>query len=359
MVFQTNMRRNYESDRLNPLSFNGHSYSKDEKKTAVSALTDAGLYTIEPCEMKVRVNGEWQSSTYRELMRTPMQEDFAYRSFGTVGKDYRPVQPETVAYLWDRHVKDDDGNPVPITTVRQDRFGERLIFSHEIMKFEVKARHEAKKGDELSSHVVFDVPFIPGAAISLSSYILRLACTNGATRQDSKWIFRVPHMGNPEQTLAEMLLLIYAYSKREAQLDNAIFNELAQKLLNPVEINWLLTTTYPDPKRPVNEAHPRYTSMVETYETEKAKMEGYRHDVKLFYEGAGIGADVAALGTPYWFVQCVAQLEGDKRTSSRASMTVDMLPGGERASTISKSINNALKLVRGEAKPELEPVYVR
>lgn len=359
--FVTNMRQNRET-RLNPLSYGGHSYDKAANTTAVSALKDIGLYAIEPSPMGALVGGEWRPSSFRELYRTPTDSDPEYRSFGVVGKDYIPVQPETIAYLWDRYVKDEAKNPIPITAIRMDRFGERLIFSHEIKRFEVKARGDRKVGDEISSHVVFNVPFTPGAAISLSTLIERLACLNGAVRKDSNTTFRVIHMGNPEETLTEMLMGIYAYGLEQAALDEAVFNELAQKLLNPIEINWILSTAYPLPPRPVNEAHRKYVVMVENWEKLQARINGCKSDILTLYNGAGIGADMETMkGTPYGLIQAVSQFEGDRRTSSFASATVDMLAGGDRAATISRAITAALKVTRGQVDPaaELEAVIVR
>lgn len=362
--FVNTFRRDWENNRFNPLSHTGIEFPIEEGMTARQALKQKGLFTVEPCQMKVKIDGKWENSAYRELMRTPIAEDFAYRSFGTVGADYEPIQPEYAAGIWDDHVRDENGKPLPITSIRFDRRGENIIWASKLREIPVnyKGGHD-RMNEILGGYVVATVPFTPGSAITFNSYLIAQVCTNGLTQEQSRWSVRVVHTGGAQETLVKALIELYAVSNRYLNADATVFNALAQRILDPVEVNWLINCAYQAPERPVNEIHPDYENMVNAYEHESIKVKGIHQDILALYGGAAIGADLPTRkNTAFGLVNAVQSYAQDSRTSAFVARTRDMLPGGKRAAIVSKTITAAMRLTEGKiAREEIErvPVIVR
>lgn len=366
--FRSNMRVNWRENRYDPYTYAGgygfsRTYDKAVTQTARAALHDAGMFKIDAWKMKVAnpYTKKWEAATERMLVSIP--SDISHVSgwndnfLGVVSEDYRPLQPEWIATLWDEYVRDENGNPVPVTGIRMDKRRSHMVISSEIFSYDVKGFNGGGRrslDDQVKSYMILDVPFTPGNSVKLSAGDLRLICLNGATRDDARKRISIPHIGDPEEVIRKVICNMYGYSLEQAAKNEELYSKLAKHVPNNVEIQWILDTVLPIPEQQeANELDPRSDSRVKRTEQRIDRTENWHADIITMISGAAIGSDLPTAtynGKPtlWGVVNGFSNFMDAKRSNNFEKMTYDFI-NGDRAKMVGDVIEQALAIVDGTA----------
>ena len=235
-------------------AWHGLGINSDEPITATEALTRVGSYATELRPLYVEVDGEQRDTRYWQIVRLPTPDDPTHRLFGApVGEHFELIGPEAATALWDANVRDLDNQPVPLETFGVLGKGERLFMSARLPGMTVK-------GDDIDTYLLYDNPLY-GQSIGIFVVPIRVVCQNTLTAAIGQAVQtkRVVHSSGASGFIGQWLSQVYGSALQTVALMNEAFNALAEKPVKDVEVQWIVDTVYPMPKRSRDERRSRRT----------------------------------------------------------------------------------------------------
>jgi hypothetical protein len=320
--------------------------------TAEQVLAEIGepSYSLMPC-FTVDPVGRREDLPLKAIYRHPVEEDPAYRQFGTVGPDYRLMVPGIVAVQFDLAMQGlpslVEGAPfVPVETMGILRAGRSMFLTTEVKEIAVA-------GDPVTTYLTVEAPMDGGAVKGFRSGV-RAVCQNTLTWAEERGydFFRVVHGEGAEERFRDWLRELYAESVAKVEVARESFEILAAWKPGGAVVEEVLACAYPNPSKPREDAPPKVMEMRRKYHERNVRLAARKRDAVLeLWEGKGTGMDhPAARGTGWGLWQSVVQLE-DRRTGSFAGGEGDELNVAEaaifgpRAETKRRTYSKALELI--------------
>lgn len=254
--------------------------------------------TLEPSYS--RISGDYtEVEGRRDIWRHPVPDDPQFRLLGTVGTDYRLIDPLRVCELYDENVQR------PIETMGILGKGETLFLSTQLSSYAVKT-------DEIESYLLVESPYSGNAAIRIRVTPVRVVCQNTliAARGQASETYAIRHDQEAERDLGLWMGGIVDRAEGKIATLREAFEQMAAKRVTPVDLESLLIATFPNPKEP-NRSHPSPDFVVRAearYEEATKYAKTAREVVRELFEGRGVGQDTeAAAGTAFGLFNAVAE----------------------------------------------------
>lgn len=270
-----------------------------EELGAVDAYSRIVPFTISLERMFAEIDGERRDTKVRAIYRHPTPDDPDYRLLGTVGSEYRLIDPLRLCELYDENVR------YPIETMGALGEGSTLFFSTRLPSFDVKK-------DEIESYMLVDSPYSGNAAIRVRVTPVRVVCQNTliVARQQATESYAIRHDGEAERDLGIWLGGIIARAEGRIKNMREMFEAMSNKRVTPVDVEALLVASFPDPKLPdLEHPNPAFVErQVGSFEARKRYAEKSRETVRQLFEGAGVGMDrEATAGTAFGLFNAVCE----------------------------------------------------
>lgn len=313
-------------------AWHGLGINSNEPMTATEALARVGSYTTELRPLYVEIDGQPQQTEYQQIVRLPTPDDPVHRLFGAPeGKHFELIGPEAAVALWDANVHDLDNQPVSLETFGVLGKGERLFMSARLPGMSVK-------GDEIDSYLLYDNPLY-GRSLGVYVVPVRVVCQNTLTAAIGKAVQtkQVTHTTGAGRYIGKWLSEVYGNALQTVALMEQAFSVLAAKPVKDVDVQWIVDTVYPMPKRPSDEGRSRRTleTRLAMYEYQHDLTTRIRRSVMDLYNGAGVGFDSPAVkGTAFGAWNAVAEFETYRKGSlEKAGLKVVSGDRGRRIRT--------------------------
>lgn len=217
---------------------------------------------------------------------------------GPVGPDYHLISPEMICNLWDFAT----GN-AGIETYALLGEGEMFI-TQRLPDYDVK-------GDECTNHLVLYSPWGGNKAIRLFETPTRVVCRNTLNIgiQYAGSMFQLKHAKATEAKLVKWMGEMQANALQKAGEMQAALTKLAETRVSMADVDALLAGIMPCPNAPRPTPDKEENARkAKTHKDVCRNMRARRSEVRILFEGAGIGMDTpACAGTAFGLFNAVAE----------------------------------------------------
>ena len=275
------------------------------------------VLTLEP--LYAEFLGQKYETAQRGIFRHPVPADPEPKLLGTVGPEYRLIDPATLCQIYDDNVT------APIETMAALGDGGIFFFSTMLPKFDVA-------GDEVENYMLTISPYTGGEALSIRITQVRAVCKNTlmAAKRQSSETYRIRHDDSAAENLGAWMRELMGRVEKKTEEIRDVFVRMTETQIASGALDSIASKIYADPNLPGN--HPNIETMarrMQDYEwyLDQAKLR--RRQLKAVFNGAGVGQDTrAAKGTAWGLFNAACELE--QYRSSSAAAGYDMI-AGERA----------------------------
>ncbi len=280
----------------------------EEPASATAAWRLAGPYTVELENLVTLPYGT--AIKHKAIIRRPCKGDPEHKVFGVVSPEYQLITPAQFCEMWDRYVR------APIETLGALGDGETFFVSTELPSFAVK-------GDALKNYLLGVSPMTGREALQIRVTPVRVVCQNTlvAAQRYSSEDHRIRHDWDAMEELAHFLGHVWELADAKSEALKEAFEAMASKRIDQPAFNHLLSTTYPEPRKPDSRDLDKETTSARLAKWEQARAANQQahKGVMGLYEGAGTGFERPAMqGTAWGFYNAVVEYEdyGRKKPSA-------------------------------------------
>ncbi len=280
----------------------------EEPVSATQAWNLAGPYEVGLEDLVASPSGPIAS--HKAIIRRPCPGDPEHKVFAVVSAGYQLITPAQFCDLWDRHVKH------PIETLGALGQGETFFVSTKLPSFAVKR-------DEVDNYMLGISPMTGKEAIQIRVTPVRVVCQNTlvAAQWNSSETYRVMHTRDARAQLEDWLEQVWDLAEAKAATLKEAFEAMASKRIDQPAFSDLLSTTYPEPRKPDARGLERETASARLGKWKRACQANREAQtgVKRLYDGEGRGFDAPATqGTAWGFWNAVVEYEDHGRKKPSA-----------------------------------------
>lgn len=264
---------------------------------------------------------------YRAIVRSETPDDPTKRVFGIVGTEYMLIDPQTICEIYDRAVAQ------PVETIGALGRGETLFISTKLPEIDVK-------GDQVETYMLIDSPYVGNESVKVRVTPIRTVCENTlmAARRQTTEMYAIIHDKDADKRLESWMAGLYQRAVTRAATLSQFFGILADYKPSVEKVDEMITTIYPGPKDPRENARvPEEVAVarLNDYEYFMKAAQRNRTAVQELFNGRGTGMDlVAAKGTGWGLYNAVSEWESWRQTTKPLARAENLLFGGDRGNVI-------------------------
>jgi len=260
-------------------------------RTAVETMEEMGTYSVEVRNLFGELNGEMAAIGDRFVVRSPVPTDPKERNLGTVGKDYKVIQPIDIARIYDEHCGApvetlgilDDGGQLFVTWVLDPI----TVDNYDVVRTYglLRAGYDGVLGNSLY--------FVSKRVVCLNTLVLAVQRAEADNSKTNRRLMMSKHNSKTaERDLALWMAHIQQKANDKLSDVSATFNNMAKVALqSKEEVYSLLFNIFPNPEN-VQDFQPEVIKAEQVVKRDEKIAEATKNRDLAYYLFSSAGTDI-------------------------------------------------------------------